>query len=541
MFDTHAARVFSDSALLNMICNHLCRQDILSLLRTSRPTFNSIAPRIWKTLDSVGPLLMLLTPNVELKKPKEINKVDCEGQNEEKHDKQSDGKDDGNNKHQGQDEIEREAEEHEEYKGYEEDAEEEVLEVTLPAFSSHIFERFNRYNVFIRKLSISNAWDLGEVSYTRFRLLSWSTLSRQARRAPLLPNLHDLSIQGELMDGGEVTLWLSTFVSPSLRTLGLWFNHGDFILSHHDTAIVLGLLTQKCPQLRKLSHKLSITDTEYDHEYIEHAAASQLVLTPLACGHLQNSRHLAQLTIRGYFINSETLVALSCLPKLEELTIAQGFQPNEHLPQAFKDSQLSEGSFPALRYLRIRSHILDDFLSAWNTYPLVSGLTRAFLEHLSTKERRVGPIYEDTILRPLLLSITTSSPNIQNLMLRSTRMDRPLSIDLASSSWTCTQHLSLRYLKLTNFEVDAVSLKNVQQIWHKLDILDMPDQLLTLQHLAHLSRLPKLKKICAAGFKDITEQISEAQLHEGSPLHTIHLTKPSTDRVKIKYTEKVAR
>ncbi|KAG8723242.1 hypothetical protein FRC09_004127 [Ceratobasidium sp. 395] len=541
MFDTHATRVFSDSALLNIICTHLCRQDILSLLRTSRPTFNSIAPRIWKTLDSVGPLLMLLTPNLELKKPEEIDKVDNEGLCEGKHDKESDGKDDGNNKHQGQDEIECEAEEHEEYKNYEEDAEEEVLEVTLPAFGPHIFERFNRYNLFIRKLSISNAWSLGEVSYTRFRLLSWSTLSRQARHAPLLPNLHDLSIQGELMNGGEVTLWLSTFVSPSLRTLCLWFNYGDFILSHHDTAIVLGLLTQKCPQLRKLSHKLSITDTEYDHEYIDQAAASQLVLTPLACGHLQNSRHLAQLTIRGYFINSETLVALSCLPKLEELTIEQGLQSNEHLPQVFKATQLSEGSFPALRYLRVRSHILDDFLAVWNTCPLVSGLTRVSLQHMSTKERRVGPIYEDTILRPLLLSISTSSPNIQNITLNGTRMDRPLSTDLGSSSWTCTQHLPLRYLRLANFEVDAVSLKNVQQIWHKLLVLNMPDQLLTLQHLAHLSRLPKLKKLCAAGFKDLTEQIPEAQLHEVSPLHTIQLTKPLTDRVKIKSTEKVTQ
>ncbi|KAG8791282.1 hypothetical protein FRC12_009653 [Ceratobasidium sp. 428] len=348
-------------------------------------------------------------------------------------------------------------------------------------------------------------------------------------------------LNGEFPDGNEATLWLSTFISPSLRTLNLWFAYGDSILSHLYTTTILGLLTQKCPQLRRLGHKLSITAAGYDHEFIEQVAASQLVLTPFACGHLQSLQHLAQLTIRGNFINSETLVALSCLSKLEKLTINQVVQPNKHLPQVFKDAQLSEGSFSALRRLQIRSHILDDFLAAWNTSPLVLGLKEISLEYESTNKKWVGPVYEDTILRPLLLGIATSSPNTESLTLTSTRMDHPLSTDLGGSPWTCIEHLPLRYLELVNFEVDAASLKNVEQIWHKLDILNMPDQLLTLQHLVHLSRLPKLKKLCAAGFEDLTEQIPEAELYECSPLHTIKLKKPMTDQVEIKSTEKVAR
>ncbi|KAG8795219.1 hypothetical protein FRC12_016860 [Ceratobasidium sp. 428] len=375
MLDTNATRVFNNSALLDMICGHLCRQDLLCLLRTSRPAFNSAAPRIWKTLDSVGPLLMLLAPKVELKRPEENfedddeeanNEIDENDGNDGGNDEENDA--DGDDQHGGEGGVEfEERGEHNDQRK----AEEEVLNVTLPEYGPHTFERFNHYSLFVQNLSIiSNKWNLGKASPTKFRLLSWSTLSSQARHAPLLPNLHDLSVHGGFPDGDEATLWLTTFISHSLRTLYFYPDYGNSIPSHHFTTTILGLLTQKCSQLRKLTYKLSITATEYDHEFIEQAAASQLVLTPLACGHLQNLQYLAQLMIRGHFINSETLVALSCLPKLEMLTINQVMQPNKHLPQAFKDAQLSEGSFPALRYLHIRSHILDDFLAAWNTSPL---------------------------------------------------------------------------------------------------------------------------------------------------------------------------
>ncbi|KAG8723248.1 hypothetical protein FRC09_004133 [Ceratobasidium sp. 395] len=541
MLDTNATRVFNNSALLDMICGHLCRRDLLRLLRTSRPAFNSAAPRIWKTLDSVGPLLMLLSPKVELKGPEEIVEDDDEEdddesdeENDEESDEESEEEDD---EEDGADGDDQHGEHNDQRK-----VEKEVMNVTLPEYGPHTFERFNRYNLFVQNLSIiSNKWNLGKVPPTKFRLLSWSTLSSQARHTPLLPNLHDLSVHGGFSDGDEATFWLSTFISHSLRTLNFYPDYGNSIPSYHYTTTILGLLTQKCSQLQKLSHKLSITAAEYGHEFIEKAAASQLVLTPLACGHLQSLQHLAQLMISGNFIDSETLVVLSRLPKLEKLTINQAAQPNKHLPQAFKDAQLSEGSFPALEHLRIRSHVLDDFLAAWNPSPLVSGLNEISLKYESTKKNQVRPIYEDTILRPLLRGISTSSPDIEYLTLISTRMGHPLSTDLGSSPWTCIEHLPLRYLELVNFNVDAASLKNVQQVWHKLITLSIPDQLLALEHLVHLGRLPKLKKLCAAGFKDLIEQIPEAEIYECAPLHTVKLKKPLTDRVKIKSTEKVAR
>ncbi|KAG8699130.1 hypothetical protein FRC09_006824 [Ceratobasidium sp. 395] len=510
--DTNATRILRDSTLLNLICDYSNLEDILRLLRTSRPAFNATAPRIWKTLNSVEPLLMLLAPNVELE---ELEVTDNDDDDDDR--------------------------ENQAVQGGQRNPVEKILNVILPALGPGTYERFNCYKGLVRSLAISNKWNLGKAPLTKFRLLSWSTLSHQAQHEPLLPNLCELSIRGKFADGDEVILWLSTFISPSLRTLNLCSAYGEFNLSYHDTAIVLGLLAQKCTQLQKFTHKLSIISTGYEHDFIERTAASQLVLGPLACGHLQNSQHLTQLKVRGHFINPETLIALSRLPQLEHLIINQHAQPNKHLAQTFRDARLPKGSFPLLRQLQICSNTLDDFQAAWNVAPLVLNLTNIQLEYASTKKKPVGSIYEETVLRPLLLGIATSSPHTEVLALKGTHMNRSLLMDPENSAWIHVERLPLRHLRLTNFQIGAESLKNAQQIWPNITLLEVPDQLLTFQHLVNLSHLPKLKKLCAAGFKDLTEQIPEIPPHTDSPLHQIRLVKSLTDRVKIKSAEKVAR
>ncbi|KAG8694890.1 hypothetical protein FRC08_008201 [Ceratobasidium sp. 394] len=69
----------------------------------------------------------------------------------------------------------------------------------------------------------------------------------------------------------------------------------------------------------------------------------------------------------------------------------------------------------------------------------------------------------------------------------------------------------------------------------------MPAQLLTIEHLVHLGRLPRLQALYAAGFEDLIEEIPGMPAHSGSVLHTIKLTGPLSDRVKIRSAENVAR
>jgi hypothetical protein len=73
MTETNATRVFSTPELLDIICDYTQHADCTQLVRTSRLAFNLAAPRIWKTLDTIQPLLMLLDPTTLLGQEDDIN------------------------------------------------------------------------------------------------------------------------------------------------------------------------------------------------------------------------------------------------------------------------------------------------------------------------------------------------------------------------------------------------------------------------------------------------------------------------------------
>ncbi|KAG9126043.1 hypothetical protein FRC07_005130 [Ceratobasidium sp. 392] len=419
------------------------------------------------------------------------------------------------------------------------------LSVTLPPFGPDTFRRFTIYGSFVKELVILGSWYFSQRKPIPFQLLSWSTLSLQIQHAPLLPALRTLTMfPRDIPDGDQIVLWLSTFLSPSVETLSLrLFSFTRPVLTHHSTAAILGLLTQKAPRLQKLVHGFSIVSNEYNHVFIEPSTASQLVLSPLACGHLQNSQHLAHLEIGGQFIDSATLAALSRLPKLQQLTISQFMGHNTNLSGAFKDARISVDSFPTLRDFTLYSTTLDDFLAAWNVSSLVSDLKTISLKCFPTGPRRIKEIYEEDVLSSLMFSVSASSPRTQKLILDSIggADDVPIPIGPEVSSWAHMARLPLSHLTLCHFSVDSASLKNVHYVWSHLIVLELPDQLVTLQHLAYLSQLPELKTLLAAGFKDPVEEIAETQAHGSAPLHSIEFKKRLEDRVKVKSVESVAR
>jgi hypothetical protein len=59
-------RVLRTPELLNVICNHSQNADLIRLARTFGLGFAVAAPKIWKSLESVQPLLMLFAPIVTL-------------------------------------------------------------------------------------------------------------------------------------------------------------------------------------------------------------------------------------------------------------------------------------------------------------------------------------------------------------------------------------------------------------------------------------------------------------------------------------------
>ncbi|KAG8722073.1 hypothetical protein FRC09_006862 [Ceratobasidium sp. 395] len=416
------------------------------MVRTSRLGFNTAASRIWRSLASIQPLLTLLAPTLELS--------------------ESDVCD--------------------------EEVDEEVVKVTLPSFGPGVFTRFNYYNNFVRKLEISNTWHFNALDSSPLQIESWSTLFLQAQHAPLLPNLEDLGISGFFLDENEAVLWISIFVSPSVKALNL--RNFISILGYIGTAIMLYLLTQEASNAQRIPHDHVIVPREC--AFVENPSVPRPV-PPLTRDHLQNSQNLVHLAINGQFVNSAILLGLSCLPKLQFLSINQVVPPNETLTKAFQGISLPPESFRSLQEFRLSSTSLDDTVAVWNVVPLVSNLTAATLRYISrAEEPRIRTIYDDEVLLLILPLISTSSPNIKTLILdtMASADDEPLMMNLTNSPWIHTGHLSLSHLGLKQFNANATSFEDVQRVWPRLVVLDIPEQVLTLQHLVCLSQLPELKK-----------------------------------------------
>ncbi|KAG8706816.1 hypothetical protein FRC09_002188 [Ceratobasidium sp. 395] len=409
-------------------------------MQTSRLGFGTAASRIWRDLDDIEPLLKLLAPTTELTKVKTEN----------------------------------------------------LMKVTLPMFSPEIFTRFNCYSAFVQKILVTKQWYIDETNSTfcRFQLQPWSTLSLQAQRAPLLPNLEDLEFAQLFPDENEIVLWLSVLVSPSLKTLNLCGLRST--LSHLGTATVLGLLTQNAPNLKKFSHDLTVVPSTDDTAFPEKSAASQRVLSPLARSYLQNSQYLVHLDIGAQFIDSATFFELSRLPKLEYLSIKQLSNKDASLVGTFNNIQLPANSFPSLRKLQLDSSILDDIVAAWNVKPLVSGLTTVILLY-NTENPRARTVYDNDVLNLILPIMSASSSRITELTLDGVEVlgSEPLSMKLRSAPWTHMERLSLSYLELKHFNADAASFKNVQQVWPRLVVLAIPSQVLYLNEKGLLTRTRK--------------------------------------------------
>ncbi|KAG8776910.1 hypothetical protein FRC12_000624 [Ceratobasidium sp. 428] len=488
-----ANSVFSNPILLGAICDNSGNKELLCMMRTSRLGFSTAASRIWGSLDGIEPLLMLLAPTLELLRRNEDDEDD-----------------------------------------------EDVMKVTLPAFSSGVFTRFNCYSTFVRKLIASRTWSINSPEFTSLQIQSWSSLTLQVQHAPLLPNLEDLSFTGSFSSENEMILWISTFVSPSVRTLDL--REFRSVSGYLATVAVFSLLTQKAPELKNLSHDFRVVPSRHD-SIVVGKSASRLMLSPLACGYLRNSQQLTHLAVGGLFVDSATLIEISCLPKLQHLGIDQLYNRNKNLARTFSDVQLPPESFPSLQNLQLRTAVLNDIVAAWNVIPLVSGLISVTLELILIEKAVINAFYDDDVLLSILPQMSASSPYLKELTLDgsiSPEDSESLSTNLADSPWIHMRRLSLSYLGLKSFKVDAASLNNIQRVWPSLVVLDIPEQNLTLQHLIHLSQLPELKKIIAARIEDI-EEIPEIRERSSSPLQTIQLLLEELDQVYITSAENVAR
>ncbi|KAG8708385.1 hypothetical protein FRC08_018923 [Ceratobasidium sp. 394] len=404
------------------------------------------------------------------------------------------------------------------------------ITITLPSLSPQTFERFDLYGPFVRSLTISKRWKNRENRSSAFTLQGWPTLVQRVQLGTLLPNLLELNFFGEFGSSDEILLWMSSFVSPSLRTLDI--RTPDRIVPLPDAVAALATLAQKCPELRILGHNFKLRDATSASS--DRGAVLQMMLLPTACNHLQSFQRLSCLWILGNFVNSESLVAISQLPHLRTLGIDQILDRNSDLPRILKSTRLSNNSFPALSELCISFNSPDDILAIWETEQLVQNLGEVHLKRTLGTANRFSIPQEDVLAR-ILSTICKRSPHTKRLTLEGASLKNPRSSS-PESTWAYLTQLPLSYLKLVGLGNPFIS---VLPVLPELLALDLLNQRLQSNDLIHLSRFPKLEKL-SANLAHLGP-LPEVRSNSMAPLRTIKIHCPLTDRLEIKSADKVAR
>ncbi|KAG9119036.1 hypothetical protein FRC07_006159 [Ceratobasidium sp. 392] len=485
MTDTNASRVFHCPELLSNICCYSEKPTLLSLVRTSRSAFDGAVPQIWESLGSVQPLLMLLAFKRGL-----ITKSS------------------------------------------------ERLQIVLPSSSSETFARFDLYAPSVQQLIISKWWKINREEYLPFWMSSWKTLAHRAQSSPLLPNLRELTFDRSPRFGDEMMLWLSAFVPPTLRTLKVL---GSADLKNSNLVNILGLLAYKSPRLETLRLDPSFSFSSIGIGEAPEEDLLQMIYSPVVGVHLQNLQNLTLLAVRGTFINPETLAAISHLRNLKQLYIGNcgpGYQPD--LPNTFRMTQLSNDPFFALVTLTLNTAQLDSILAAWECVPLVQNLRTVRLVHWPYELNNEVPIYDDTVLRRLLPTISENSPRVENMYLDG-GLSAYAQVEVSSRSWDAIARLPLRYLELGKFDANVSFFRNCFPVLHDLETFVLPNQILTLEHLVQFGRLtPHLRQL-HSNLASPLHEIPQTQPEGALLLRTITLVESLGERVSIQSPEKIAR
>lgn len=196
--------IFNSPELVDIIFGHAQISDCARLASTSRLVFNAAAPVIWRSLDSIIPLLELLQAEI----------TELIG-------------------HDGPTTI-----------------------VTLPSSSEADFTRFDVYAPFVKTLKID--CQIGDDMWDTFggSISPWLTLHSRRQHKPILPNLSSLQLILATRKALIQAMWIIALASPSLRSIEALCsadNPEAVQVSAMASCMILETVTSQCPSLQRLS------------------------------------------------------------------------------------------------------------------------------------------------------------------------------------------------------------------------------------------------------------------------------------------------
>ncbi|KAF8606471.1 hypothetical protein BDV93DRAFT_520772 [Ceratobasidium sp. AG-I] len=347
--------------------------------------------------------------------------------------------------------------------------------------------RLGFYAPFIKYLDILNRpKDLKFVA-------GWNVLVDLVRSGhTLLPNLMTLQLKPPSGVYSKILpyLWATVFCSPSLKSLFIGGRLAE--ISPRTGSALLGFLADRCPNLDTLECPLVVhkTKSEQDQYIPPKTDASDHIPKFLQSTTLRN------LATSSFFAN-RYLLEISQSPCLERLEI-HNYDLNEVKPVS-----LPNGSFSALRELKLLHMNVLEVETFWKISELIGGLTTLECVLYSTSEDEQDlESYQATINFPLRFSNTlcSSSPYITDLTLNFDSEDCGLGeaiTFLEANELQILAQLPLRKLSVDGASVFPASGFPVCRIlastFNSLEVLRWPCEVVECEDLPEFTTMPNLQ------------------------------------------------
>ncbi|KAG8715293.1 hypothetical protein FRC09_016719 [Ceratobasidium sp. 395] len=304
-------------------------------------------------------------------------------------------------------------------------------------------------------------------------------------------------------------------------------------LAQSSLIIALDLLQDKCPGLKRLVVPSDLPVSQ----------STQVVNSPVALQCLRGLQFLTLLRVHGCFIDSESLVTVSSLPKLENFTIINNLPYYSNIMEVLRSTPLLDNSFPALIAFNVVSHWLDVLMYDFQDAPSTEQRTFVRARYVSYTRGHTLPAPGEPALGSLVFVTTKFKPRLWPMHLGQMPLDweQPPRTIFEDPNWEYMKCFQLMQLDILNSSPDPLFTQESFPPLPTLKFLNMPDQFLTLSQLAYLSQQMPLLYTLRSNLADVLDEVPQTLHLSTAPLDTFKLVQPLKNRLEIRFPDQVAR
>ncbi|KAF8604379.1 hypothetical protein BDV93DRAFT_507695 [Ceratobasidium sp. AG-I] len=334
------------------------------------------------------------------------------------------------------------------------------------------FSRFDVYAPFVHSLAIFGPDSPG------FSIdSSWQTLIFRGRDSVLLPNLKSFALDHHFKEDEEPILWVSAFVSPSLRDFrATKVQRETSSVTSSTMSIILRRVAYGCSKLESLTLFVGSLNSAQNNNRL-----LRVILEEPLSRTWQNFQSLSSLVTDVNTLDADSLSSLGQLPHLKFLDI-HGTVLNHP------------------RDLTIRKLHYDDILAIWNLEYLVEGVTCLTLLVRPWGIGASAAVQLSSEFLPVLSARTPQLTHLNILFMSHSPGNNTMLVDIKHFKCLATLPLSWVVIKSiclydprTKKDEKSSFAKEIAALWPNVAVLKLPDQEMTTRSLHYFAALSNLR------------------------------------------------